>query len=812
MNISETHEAGVSPSPDRIATGAIGGSLRRRILAIALVGSLAAVLTGASGLWALETARGVLDDIAANQAALRSFLDIENLRRSVHSDVNRVFASDSADDYRAARVAFAGYRERLRADLSALEGVALPGEVKTALDEIRPALGRYLEQAESLVNGAREDPFTARRRLAAFGAESDALALKGSAIADSFARITDAAQKAGHGAEALGRWLVALVALVGVVLSLAGAAWLGAQLRRRLGVGVEAARAMARGDFDTVIEKDGDDEIGALLGALARMQGEVMGDMLARQESAERLKQALDNVSANVMVADEDNRIIYLNKRAAALMRDAESDIRETLADFDAARLIGAGLERFHADPAHQRSVLAGLDGTHVDDLQLGPRRMRLIANPVLTADGERLGTVVEWADRTPEVAVQEEMSQIVSLAYSGDLSRRIDLEGKTGFFQALSVGINNLLDTAEQVEQDACRVSAAMADGDMTQTIERDYKGAFGKFKDDTNSTTAKLTEMIGAIKRAARQVYAGADEIMRGHASLSQRSEQQAASLEETAASMEQMTVTVRQNADHARQASQLAIEARETAQRGGSVVSETIAAMRNIHASSRKIADITGVIDEIAFQTNLLALNAAVEAARAGEQGRGFAVVASEVRNLAQRSASAAKEIKALIEDSVSKVDGGSQLVQESGQTLELIVNAVNKVSEIIIEIDAASAEQSSGIEQVNKAVIQLDELSQQNAALFEESASATQSMGEQARGMVELMNFFHIDDDEVAALQPQAPRAPHDAPAAIPERRSGDRPWSANARPAEPRRSTPDRAAVGDDSAAGGWQEF
>ena len=258
------------------------------------------------------------------------------------------------------------------------------------------------------------------------------------------------------------------------------------------------------------------------------------------------------------------------------------------------------------------------------------------------------------------------------------------------------------------------------------------------------------QLKEMVGKVTQATRQVSAAAAEIAQGSADLAQRTEEQASALEETASSMEELTSTVKQSAEHAGQANQLAGAARSQAEQGGQVVEQAITAMNAIARSSKQIADIIGVIDEIAFQTNLLALNAAVEAARAGEQGRGFAVVAGEVRKLAQRSADAAKEIKGLIGDSVGKVADGSQLVERSGQTLKEIVAAVKKVSDIVAEMAAAAREQAGGIEQVNKAILQMDQVTQQNAALVEETAAASQALGDQARELQHLMGFFKLDE--------------------------------------------------------------
>jgi len=290
------------------------------------------------------------------------------------------------------------------------------------------------------------------------------------------------------------------------------------------------------------------------------------------------------------------------------------------------------------------------------------------------------------------------------------------------------------------------------IAEGDLTQHLTGEYEGEFALLQTAVNDTVSKISNIVKNINETTTSITAAASEISEGNLDLSQRTEQQASSLEETAASMEELTSTVRQNSDNARQANQLASTAREQAEKGGSVIKDAISAMIAISASSKKVTDIIGVIDEIAFQTNLLALNAAVEAARAGEQGRGFAVVASEVRNLAQRSASAAKEIKELINDSGEKVKEGSMLVDESGRTLEEIVSGAKKVGDIISEIAAAGAEQSQGIEQVNQAVTQMDEMTQQNAALVEEAAAASESLDEQGRGLQQMMSFFKVDGSD------------------------------------------------------------
>lgn len=352
---------------------------------------------------------------------------------------------------------------------------------------------------------------------------------------------------------------------------------------------------------------------------------------------------------------------------------------------------------------------------------------------------------------------------------------------------------------TVEAVLSSTAVVMNAMAEGDLTKLMEGEYEGEFADLQQAINETVSKMSGVVQDITEAAASISSAATEISQGNVDLSQRTEEQASSLEETASSMEELTSTVRQNSDNARQANQLAVDAREKAEKGGSVIQNAIEAMSAISASSKKVADIIGVIDEIAFQTNLLALNAAVEAARAGEQGRGFAVVASEVRNLAQRSAAAAKEIKELINDSGEKVKEGSLLVDESGRTLEEIVEGAKKVGDIISEIAAAGIEQTAGIEQVNKAVTQMDEMTQQNAALVEEAAAAGESLDEQGKSLQQMMAFFNTGEEYAAEpMQQEAPvmRRPQQ-----PARRPA-------AKPAPARAARPAPKAQDDDE----WDEF
>ena len=461
-----------------------------------------------------------------------------------------------------------------------------------------------------------------------------------------------------------------------------------------------------------------------------------------------RVKLALDVCSSNTMIADNDLQVIYTNAAVQNMLSVGESDIKQDLPNFAASKVLGSNIDIFHKNPSHQRNMLANLASTYQTEIIVGGRTFALIASPINNDAGERLGTVVEWNDRTEEVAVEQEVDNIIEAAGKGDLSQRATVDNKKGFFKELCMGLNRLVGLSEGVINDTARVLAAMSEGNLTERIDADYEGLFGKLKTDSNTTGDRLTDIIGRIREAANTVSTGSNEIAQGNTDLSQRTEEQASSLEETASSMEEMTSSVKQTSENASHANELASNAQEKASKGGEVVARAVTAMDEINSSSKKIADIIGVIDEIAFQTNLLALNAAVEAARAGEQGKGFAVVAGEVRNLAQRSAGAAKEIKDLIRDSVEKVDNGTELVNESGTTLTEIVDAVEKVSTMIKEISDAAIEQSAGIEEVNKAISQMDEMTQQNAALVEEASAASETMTEQARSMLDLVSFFQM----------------------------------------------------------------
>jgi PAS domain S-box-containing protein len=433
--------------------------------------------------------------------------------------------------------------------------------------------------------------------------------------------------------------------------------------------------------------------------------------------------------------------------------------------------------------------------------------------NPILDANGKVYKVVKFATDITPQKQAQAEVEKLISMAAVGQLSERIKTDVFFGAPKELTESFNRLLDAITTPLHDAQMALTALASNDLTRMMTGSYQGEFEQMKISMNSALKNLAETISAVRETTESVTTNAEHITAGNENLSQRTSEQASSIEETSASMEEMTSTVKQNADNAKQANQLAISAREIADRGGAVTIRAVEAMDEINKSSKKIADIITVIDEIAFQTNLLALNAAVEAARAGEHGRGFAVVAAEVRNLAQRSATAAKEIKGLINESIQRVNDGSALVNQSGKTLEDIVNSVKRVTDIIAEITAASQEQAVGIDQVNKAVMVVDETTQQNAALVEETTSASQSMKSQVAELFRRMSMFKLQElsEEEKAKSPAVSSVREHAA------RSIDRAYNMRERkpdkPRPPKTSAPKQAsAVSVAAASGGTEGF
>jgi len=451
-----------------------------------------------------------------------------------------------------------------------------------------------------------------------------------------------------------------------------------------------------------------------------------------------RIKIALDNVGTNVMIADTNLDIIYVNKSVTVMMSEAEADLRKVLPNFNASGLLHTNIDQFHKNPDHQRRLLSSFTSAFNTQIKVGERVFGLSANPVMNAQGERLGSIVEWKDRTAEVAVENEVADIVNAASNGDLAKRIKLDGKAGFFLNLSESVNTMLHSVETVTNETISSLQRMATGDLRQPIEGEYQGSYKLIKDSCNETMSRLTNIIGDVISSTDQLSNASEQISATSQSLSQATSEQAASVDQTTASIEQMSASINQNAENAKVTDGIATKAAKEAVAGGEAVKQTVEAMK-------EIATRIGIIDDIAYQTNMLALNAAIEAARAGDHGKGFAVVAAEVRKLAERSQVAAQEIGDLAVGSV-------KAAERAGELINTIVPGIGKTSDLVQEITAASMEQSSGANQINTAMNQMSQITQQNASASEELAATAEEMTSQAEQLQELMGFFNIGQAE------------------------------------------------------------
>jgi methyl-accepting chemotaxis protein len=496
-----------------------------------------------------------------------------------------------------------------------------------------------------------------------------------------------------------------------------------------------------------------------LLGDLFRgiyVAGVKLGDDIAQAKqdnsNALRIVQGLKHAQSSVFIANANRKIIFVNETANHLFLQMEKELSKLIPEFTANKLLGLQLEDFQQIQPLQKTSLDKLENISINEFDLCGHLIRLTIKPVLDA-GERIGFICEWLDRSIEIKIEHEIEKLVSEIRQGNLSERIDLSDKSGFMKSLSISINDLTDVIEHVFNDVNRIIAKMAEGDLTNGIQGDYQGIYAECRDSINDAISKISQFIMQVNETAKFVNSSSQEIACGNNNLSQRVEQQAANLEQTAASMQELTTSVQNNAQNTENAITVVKSAIEVAEKGGNIVNNAISAMRGINESSNRISDIISVIDEIAFQTNLLALNASVEAARAGEQGLGFSVVATEVRNLAQRSASAAQQISALIDNSVKEVRSGTEFVNQTGNALTEIVNNVLRVSDIVDHITLSSSEQSHGINQINSAISQIDDITQQNATLAHQSAASSIAMSEQSAKLIALLHFFKINKNGI-----------------------------------------------------------
>ncbi|MFO1435755.1 MAG: methyl-accepting chemotaxis protein [Gammaproteobacteria bacterium] len=915
-------------------SGKIEFGVKHRLLALSIFGLLMTTTVCLIGMKGQSHLVSGLHNNETAATALRNHMEADMMHDALRGDVLNALHSAATHDsgaYAEASKDLKEHVENFRSRITENEKLALDPAVSKAIQDVKPALAKYQTSAEAIVQIALSDPANAERQfpefLETFGVLEDAMGKLSDLIN---ARSQASAGLADKIADQSRNIMIAV--LIGSGLAVLGLSWL-------LGRGIIIPLRQLYEAIDAMRTGAGSNRSLPQFKAEFKMVGDAVDDVIRKIEAArqeemrlaaenQRVRNALDNVSSNVMIADNNGQLVYLNSAVREMLRAAQGDIRKVISEFDVENLDGANIDIFHRDPSHQRRMLENLKATYRGRIQVGGRTFDLVANPVVDGQGKRLGTVVEWADKTVQMDAEEQVKDLIANASRGNLDSRLNSTRSDGFMRQLMEGINTLLDSIVGPLSVAAQNIERIAAGDIPNVIAGDYQGAFATLVNNVNTCSAAVRALVndmnslsaaatagrlheraelqrhngdfrrivagvnstldaivgpltvaaeniaciarGEIPEAVRNDYAGAfatlinnvntccaavralvadtsmlaqaavggqlstradsnhhhgdfrriiddvnaaldaislpvnetkevmaalaqgelgqrvlgqcsgdfavlrdavntctdnlrkmvtqiretsstigttsDEIAQGNQDLSHRTEQQASSLEETASTMEELTGTVKQNATNAKQANDLAANAREVAERGGAVVGNAIVAMGDIHSSSKRINEIISVIDEIAFQTNLLALNAAVEAARAGEQGRGFAVVASEVRNLAQRSAGAAKEIKDLIKDSGEKVNEGARLVNETGTALHAIVKSVNDVSIIIAEIASASSEQANGIEQVNRAVTEMDKAVQQNAALVEQAAAASETMQEHGQTLLSLMSFF------------------------------------------------------------------
>ncbi len=462
-----------------------------------------------------------------------------------------------------------------------------------------------------------------------------------------------------------------------------------------------------------------------------------------------RIKMALDEVTTPVTLSNSEREFIYMNKSAMMLWKRMESEITKRIPGYTVESMYGNLLLSYleiAEDPVFDFDE--STKEIKITNLNLGGRKLQATIVSIFDERDFYIGHATQWIDRTTELALEEQISNIVSAAIKGDFQRRIKAETSNMFFKQLVEGLNVLLETSEKSYSDIANTFDALSRGDLSQTITNEYTGEFENIKNNANNTLYKLTEIIEAIKGTTRIVKDGSVAISLSSSQLATRTNSQASAIEETAASMHELDSTVNSNTENASHVNDFVIGASNNATRGLDVIRRIVTTMEEIRESSRKVVDIISVIDGISFQTNILALNAAVEAARAGEQGRGFAVVATEVRSLAQRAAAAAGEIKILINDSVEKIEDGSKLVVDAGHTMEDIVGSIRTVTEMIVQISAASTEQSLGIRQANQAISDLEETTQQNAILVEQSAATSDSLKSQAADLAKAVDYFKL----------------------------------------------------------------
>ncbi len=525
---------------------------------------------------------------------------------------------------------------------------------------------------------------------------------------------------------------------------------------RPLNYAKEILRRISQGNYLQPIDNFLYNEVGDMIDVMKAMSVRLASVIdMEKKASNEHLSVliGLDNVTTGVLITDPQRKIIYVNRAAQSLLRETESDIRKDLPHFQAGKIVGQNIDLFHKNPAHQISILENLTDTTEVNALIGGRYIHLKISPIINQFGYRLGDVVEWNDETTQKTVENEISAIVHDAINGRFNNRFEVQDKMGFYKTLTEDLNRLLEVCESGFDDFKRVFSNMVQGDLTEKIERQYKGDFDVLTQDANLAVLQLNTVVFDLNSAIENVNKNIQEINEGNNHLANRTQTQTENLQQTVHSISDLKIAVQQNNEAAKDANVAVHRVFDVASKGVKVIHNVVDTMEEIHQSSLKVADIISVIDSIAFQTNILALNAAVEAARAGEQGKGFAVVAGEVRSLAQRAASAASEIKTLIADSEAKVEDGSQYVVDAGKIMKEIAASIENVTTMMAKIAQSCSEQSIAIDQVSSAIMETENIVKQNSELVIQAANASGALEEEMKSLSEKTAYFKVQKNTV-----------------------------------------------------------
>lgn len=548
---------------------------------------------------------------------------------------------------------------------------------------------------------------------------------------------------------------ITLVTLVG---SMALLLWLGVlvarSITRPLKQACDVFDNIANGQYDTPINVVNKDEVGQVLHALNAMQTKLGINIQETQRQLianTRVSTALDYTSKGMMILDNERTVLYINKSLKQSLSAAAADFKTILPDFSVDKVVGLNLKAFLTQSATHQKILTPFDTAIQTQLKIGTHTFSLSANTVIDAKGEHLGVVVEWKDRTQELASEKEIADVVNAVVVGNLTKRIDLTNKEGYFLDFGTSMNTLTDSVSHAINETVSALDRIANGDLRQPIVAHLEGSYGIIKNSCNETMLRLTDIISEVNNSTHSLTNASEQISTASQSLSQATIQQTTNVDATRNNMTQMTVSINHNTENAKVTDDMAAKAAKEAVEGGAAVKQTVAAMQ-------EIADRIGIIDDIAYQTNMLALNAAIEAARAGEHGKGFAVVASEVRQLAERSQVAAQEIGKLAENSV-------KAAERAGDLLNTIVPSISKTSELVQAISIASLEQTNSVQQINSAMSQVSLITQQNASASEELAATSEEMTSQAEQLQELMSFFNIGQASAIRSEPEERRGPN-----------------------------------------------